>query len=188
MKKNIIFSLAMVLLPIVSVAASGGHQGEVPYRTIFWQCVNLTILFGALTYFFRAKAIHFFKSRRETYMQEAQKSHQMRDAAEKSLEKIKHDLQKLDESYSESIARAEAEASELRSQMINEAKQNAIKIKEESEETIRIETQNAQRDIKHKFVSEAVGMARQVLSKDIASSDHHKLQSDFARNIQAVNP
>lgn len=165
---------------------AAAHGSQIPGRLIFWQIFNLTILFGGLTYFLRKPLVDFFRQRQSGYVAAASQSQAARQEAEKHYFEIKNKIEYLEQSHDESVARAEAEAADLRKAMLKEAEELSARILNEAETTVRLELQKARQELHEKFVNEAVTAARTVLSKDIAAQDHSRLQSEFVKHIEAV--
>lgn len=186
--QKLLFITTTLVAVIANAASDAHHGGGIPVATIGWQVFNLTIVFGIIYYFTRKTIPEIFRQRQETYLHSAKKAEQAKLEAEKQYNEIKHRLENLQSTKEESLARATAEAADLKRQILKEAQDQTKRIKDEASVTVKIELQKAKRDLHEKFVKESVGMARQVLSKDIGSSDHQKLQSEFARNIEAVSP
>lgn len=186
--QKILFILLTFVTAMAEAAPAGGHGDGIPAGTIFWQVFNLIIV-GTILYFVTRKTVPaIFKQRQEEYLSSARKAEQARAEAERQYKDIKEKLERLSATYDESMARATAEATDMKKQLMAEAQELAQRIRTEAETTVRIELQKAKRELHEKFVQESVGLARQVLSRDIGSSDHQKLQSEFTRNIEAVNP
>lgn len=185
-------SILTILLLVASeaaLAASGGeHHGGVPWRDIFWQVINLGILLVALFYLLRKPTVSFFKNRQTNFLSAAQKSQAARAEAEKQYLEIKQRLDRLEGNREEDLARAQAEAADLRKQMIKEAHDVAARVKAEAETTMNIELQRAKHELQQAFVREAVAVARDVMTKDLSAQDQQRLQGDFSKNLQAVNP
>lgn len=188
-------SFLMICLLLATSVAFGqeGHEAAhapagVPWSEIGWQVLNLGILFGALFYYLKKPAVDFFRQRQAQFTEAAQKSQAARMEAEKQFLDIKHRIEKLESNKDQDLARANAEAADLRKQMIRDAEETAARIKHEAETTVSIEVQRAKQELHEQFVREAVAAARTVLTKDIGNQDQQRLQSDFMKNIQAVNP
>lgn len=187
MNKPIFLLLTVLLSSAIAGATSGEHSAGVP-TVVFWQFINLVILFSGLIYILKDKVKKSFLEKRENYLLESAKSQKAEKEAERQYQDLKHRLEKLQEGAAESKARAEVEAAELKAKVIADAQSQAQKIKEEAQDFARIETSKAYRALKQATVQEAFRLARQVLSKDIGSQDHSKLQSQFAENLNGVNP
>ncbi len=171
----------------VSAFAASAHGNEIPSVTL-WQIVNLAILFTALIYLLKDSVRNQFASKRSTFLAEAEKSKAAQHEAEKTYLEIKIKLEEFNSSVEASLARARKEAQDLGQQIIADAKAQALRIDEEATNSNKNENLKAQLRLHSQVVSDVIGMARSVLSKDIGSSDHQKLQNDFSKNIQAVSP
>lgn len=182
----------MMLLLICATSVAFGQEGHehagTPWSEIGWQVVNIGILFGALFYYLRKPTVEFFRQRRAQFTEAAQKSQAARLDAEKQYLDIKHKIDHLESNKDQDIARASAEAADLRKQMIRDAEETAARVKHEAETTVQIEIQRAKQELREQFVREAVAAARTVLTKDVGNQDQQRLQTDFMKNIQAVNP
>jgi F-type H+-transporting ATPase subunit b len=164
------------------------HETGIPTATIFWQAFNLFFVILIVIYATRKSLPEFYRQRQAGYVASAKKAEQAQFEAEKHLLDIKHKLEHLNTSYDESVARAHAEAADLRKQLIADAQEQARRVRTEAEITVKVEMQKAQRDLREHFVKDSISMARKVLSQDIASADHQKLQTEFTKNIEAVSP
>ena len=181
----------LILILIASAAQAAEHEGAhaagVP-ASVFWQCFNFFFV-GLILYFVTRKSLpELFRQRQAGYVASAKKADEAKLEAEKQFLDIKHKLEHLNTSYNENVSRAHAEAADLRKQLIQEAKEQARRVKDEAEMTVKIDLQKAQRELHQVFVKESIEMAHAALSKDIASADHQKLQTEFAKNIEAVHP
>lgn len=183
-----VLALVITLVGTMAFAASAGEHGHhVPTNLIFWQIFNLTILFGALIYFLRQPVRDFFRQRQAGFVEASHKSQTARQEAEKQYLELKHKIEHLESTRAETLARAEAEAADMRRHMLKEANDTAARIRQEAQVTSQIEVQRARQELREQFVHESIMAARLVLSKDIGSQDHNKLQTDFVKNIEAVN-
>ncbi len=184
--KSILFLLGILISQ--AAFAAGGHGSEVPSKLIFWQVFNLTILLSALTYFLRQPVKDYFAQRRTSFIAAAEKSQAARAEAEAKFTDLKKKIEALDSTRTESLSRAQAEAADLKKQLIVAANEMAERIRREAEVTSKVEAMRARRDLHEQFAEEAVASARAVLAKDMSSQDQVKLQGDFVKNIEGVRP
>lgn len=184
------FAFLLVLGASTAYAASGGeHGGEVHVpKVVLYQAINVVLLFGGLYYFLKKPVVKFYADRKENYLAAAKKSQTAREEAEKQFVDIKHKLNQLEATTDESISRARAEAVDMKQALIKEAQEAAARIKNEAEQTAKIEIQKAQTHLREQLLKDSIEAAKAVLSKDIGSADHQKLQSEFVNKVQAVNP
>ncbi len=181
--------LVLTIMTNLATAASGAHgDAHIPAQSIFWQAFNLAIVLAIIFFATRKMIFEVFAQRQAGFMASARKAEEAKAEAEKQYQDIKGRLERLNQTRDESISRAIAESADLKRQLIQEAQDQARRIKDEAEVTVKIETQSARRELHEKFVKDTINLARQVLAKDIGSADHHKLQNDFTKNIEGVSP
>lgn len=177
--------ILMILVP--SAAFAAGAKGEgVPVQTIIAQTVNLAILFGGVIYFFKDAIKQAFIDRKSQYLAAAQKSASARDEAEKSLSDLKLKIQNLESQKEEELKRAEHDAVLMKAQIFAEAQALAAKIRSEAELTAKVESQKAESQLRSQLLAESIQAAKMILSKDISSQDHEKLQNDFVSHVEGA--
>ena len=182
--------LLTLLAHFTALAAAGhgeAHGNEIP-TVIFWQVLNLAILFAILYKYLKQPTIDYFKNRQSDFLQQAEKYKALFAEAEKEYLDIQHRLELLGSTSDASIEKAHKEAAELKLQMLAEAREVAQRLKREALESAKLESQRAYQKIHNQMARDAVALARNVMSKDIGAQDHQKLQSEFNKNLEAVNP
>lgn len=184
---SVLLVVGLMMISGAASAAEPGHHG-VPWKTIGWQVLNLGILVVGLVYLLKDSTRQFFAARRTGFIDAAKKSQSAREEAEKQYKEIQAKIEHLEATRAESIARAEAEAAELKKTLTREAEELAARIRKEAEATARAEVMKAKKDLHEQFVQEAIASARAVLTKDIGAADQQKLQADFMKNVEAVRP
>lgn len=169
-----------------SFAESGHHSGQIPTDAIFWQIVNLTVLFSVAGYFLWPKAVAYFRNRKLNFIELAEKSKNLRERAESELVKMKHDLDKLEGERENSLKKAQADALDLKESLMREAHQQSRKLKEETRLQLLADADRLNRQIKRDMINEALKQSRNLLKKDVSDGDHKKLQNDFGRALEAT--
>lgn len=182
-----IFTLTLILLAGVAQAASGGAgHGEIPTKLIGYQTFNVVVMFAALIYFLHGPIRSYFTDKRTAFLSAAQKAEAARKAAEDERMQIQVRLTKLESTADESIARARAEAADMKKQMIAEAEALSKRIRDEAQEAARLEVEKARIQIREALIKESLQSARAQLSEKVTSEDHQRLQANFINKIQAV--
>src|SRR5258708_1077961 len=92
------------------------HAAGIP-KVVYYQALNLGILVIVLIYFLRDKIKAFFAQRGHDFHQAVEKAHAVKHEAESKHKDIKERLQQLSDSAAENIARAHAEAEQLKQLM-----------------------------------------------------------------------
>lgn len=184
--------LGSVLLPALTLA-SGGEHGEAhgglteaTIKTIIYQVINVGILVAGLVYFTRATIRAALESRKKAYLEATEKAQNALRKAEEERRDLQDKLTKLEATRRETVARAEAEAADLRKNIIEEARQIAANAKKEAEEASRIEVAKAQRQIREFMIEQARATAEKQLKSGISQEDHQKLTGKFITNIEAA--
>lgn len=190
MKKLFLFLLVFGTSAAFAAGGHGTDHGgpvEVP-KVVLYQVINVLILFGGLFYFLKGAIVKFYAERKSGYLAAAEKSQASREQAEKQYLEIQHKLNQLQATQDDSVARAKAEAADMKQSLVKEAQEVAARIKREAEQTAKIEIQKAQTQLREQLLKDSLTAAKAVLSKDLGSADHQKLQNEFVNKVQAVNP
>lgn len=187
--------LVLAMLVSVSVFAAGGGDGhhggglsEAQLKTIFYQFINVAALAAMLVYFTREGIRAFIESRRKAFVEAADKAQAALKRATEDHQSIQLKLSKMESTRQDTIARAEAEAVELRKSLIKEAQDAAVAIRKEAEDTVAIEVAKAKAQIREYMVENARQGAQAQLNKGISAEDHKKLNVHFLKSIEAVQP
>lgn len=193
-KKSLHWSWVLVIiiatLPFLSYAAGGdGHHSgldEKKIKTMIFQAINVTILLGGLIYFTSAGIRGFLESRRKLFIEARDKAQQALKRAEEDRANIQAKLSKIEGTRQDTIARAEAEAVELKKSLIKEAQETAASIRRDAEETCRTELAKAKAEIRNYLIENARQGAQAQLQKGISAEEHKKLNGQFLKSIEAV--
>lgn len=180
----------LVFLTSYMAFATEAHaalSNEIP-AMVKWQVINLAILGAILYKYGKQPMVDFFQARQTDYLKQAEKSKVLFQEAEKEYQDIEQRLKTLNATAADSIEKAKKDADGVRKNMVVEAQVAAIRIKDEAQTTAKIEAQKTTLKAKQDIVLQSLMTARQVLTTDIGSQDHQKLQSEFNKNIEAVSP
>lgn len=167
---------------------SGHHEDLIPWTTVFYQTINVTMLLAGLIYFGRKPITAFFKGKKDSFIAASEKSASVRKTAEHTQMEIKVRLTKLESTADESIARAKAEAADIRKALLAEAEALSKRIQKEAEAAAKLEIAKAKNSLRQQLLQESVESSRNNLAAKVSSADHQRLQGDFIDNIEAVQP
>lgn len=184
------YSLIMISLfaaaASASEAAAHGEVPQIPYKLVTYQTINVGLMVAALIYFLREPVRNYFSQKKSDFLSAAQKAETARKAAEAERAQIQVRLSKLESTAEETIARARAEAADMKKQLIAEAEALSKRIRDEAEITARLEVEKAKNHLKETLIKESLEAARNQLASKVTAEDHQRLQSNFITNIQAV--
>jgi len=186
--------LSLMLFSSVVFAAGGeghavdhGHGPvEIPWNHILIQVANLGGLLIFLAWVLRKTVSQYFSERRQVYLDLVQKADAAKLQAEQSRRDIASRLENLEATTKQSLQQAKAEATELRSRIVNEAKELAEKLREESDRSAKLEVEKAKNELRTEMLAKAVEAARAALKEKVGGPEQKKLQSEFVEKIQVV--
>lgn len=187
-----IFTLLFAKIALASgghEAQAGGHQEGLTdevVKTVVYQAINVSIIFGVAIYFLRNKVSTFFNAKRLAYIEAAEKTKVARMAAEEEHLQMKVQLNKLESTAEESLSRAKAEAAEMRTQMLAEAAEISKRIKDEAALAAKLEVEKAKHHLREELLKESFVLAEGQLKSKVSVDDHARLQGEFITNIQAA--
>lgn len=188
------FAIAVLFAAQALANEEGQHGGEhaahhgPDMMVVFQQAFNVAIVLGILIYFLRQPIKDFFANQRTQYLDIAEKTLAAKKAAEHDFDKIKAELVRIETNASENLSRAEAEAADLRNQMIKEAEEIAKRIQIDAQNSARLEADKAVARLRDELLIEGLALAKKQLSSDVSANDHQRLNDEFIRNVEAVNP
>lgn len=186
--KYLLTSLLMTI-SLSALAQEHGAHGDantIPVKLVTYQTINVVMMVAALIYFLREPVRKYFAEKKNLFLSSAQKAEAARKAAEDERQKIQVRLSKLESTADESVARARAEAADMKKQLIAEAEALSKRIREEAHESARLEVEKAKNHLREALIKEALEMAKAQVSSKLTADDHQRLQSDFISHIQAV--
>lgn len=181
-------SLLSLFVATGAYAASGGEHDPhaIPWMLIAAQAVNVGILFGGLIFVLRAAARKFFAARQETYLELVNRAEAARQEAERSRSEIASKLSALESNAKQSIEQANTEAAEMRSKIVGEAKDLALKMKEEAARSVKVELDRAKAQLRQELLNASIESARSSLKDKVGGAEQKKLQMEFVDKIQVV--
>jgi len=176
--------LLLISLPALALAAGGGHGHGIPWKTIIYQTINVSILIGGLIFLLRKPIAGHFAQKREQFVGAAEKANAARKQAEQEHMEIKVKLNKLESSADESVSRARAEAADLKKQMVAEAENLSQRIRHEATQAARLEVVRAKTQLREALIREAFSATRTQIDTKVSKEDHLKLQGEFIQHLQ----
>jgi F-type H+-transporting ATPase subunit b len=175
--------LLIILMPALVLAAGEEH---VPFsaKLFTYQCINVGVMVIGLIYFLREGTAKFFKDKRAGYLAAAAKSQQAKQDAEKTRSEIQARLSQLENTADESIARARAEAMDMKKNLVAEAEALSRRLHNEAEKSVVMEVERAKGHLREHVIQESVAAARAQLASKVSQEDHQRLQGEFINHMQ----
>lgn len=177
------FILLILTFKASEAFAAGGHSDGVPLTSILWQLANVVILFTGIFFIARKSIVDSFAKRRTDYLEASKKSQALKLAAENELKSVLENLSKLKATSDESIRRAQAEAADLKNNIVKEANDLSARIRKEAADAAQVEVRKAKKELTLSFLNESFEGAENQM-KNLNSNDRTKLQTQFVENMK----
>jgi F-type H+-transporting ATPase subunit b len=172
----------MLLLSTLAHAAEGHAAGEahgIPWDTIAFQAVAVTVFIGLLFWFARRPVGDALKNRSLEVSRRIEEAAKARDEAAARYAEIESRLVSLDRRVEDMKAEAAAEADKEAARIRERGHADAARIRETAERTIREEGDRARTQLRAEAVGLAVQLARESLKRQVTQEDQERLAKDF---------
>lgn len=187
--KNLVSSFIFVVLTLVTASttfsATSGWDDHSTHVAMF-QMLNVAILLGACFYFLKDAVVVHFKNRWLAYQQSAEAAQKELLDAQNSFNEAQMSLTKVENTWSEVLARAEAEAVEARKKTIANTEELVVKMLRDGRKGLEQEFIRLQSEIYSDIVGLVKTEVSQQMKTKLTSDDHKKLQKDFNQSVQGV--
>lgn len=189
MAKTLVLIILSMALP--ALAAGGHHHGEAhldeaTLKTIMFQAINVGLVLAGLVYYLRKPVRDYFAQKHAAFVGAAEKAMAAQKKAEEEHQKVQAALSKLEATHQDSIARAHAEAVDLRNSLLAEAKELTKRIQNEAVATTEIEIEKAKRELRQQMIEEAIKVAQAQIKGVLSNEDHARLNKEFLKNFEVV--
>jgi F-type H+-transporting ATPase subunit b len=177
-------ALAMLALCAPELLASSEGGGEGGYSAAKWKdfglrCLNF-VVFAAILYFLLRKLVRdFFRGKREEIARKLEYLETQAKNAEEQDQVMKRRLSELAQEREGILAQYERDGQRERDRIIAEANETAAQIVRKAQTAVGQELKQAKRQLAQETGSLAVGMAGDLIAKNITDDDKAALVGDF---------
>ncbi|MEY4617421.1 MAG: synthase chain [Pseudomonadota bacterium] len=185
-------TLSTFIIVNSAVASSGGghdvHGGDshgIP-TVVYYQALNVAIILIAAVVFGKKSIAAFFAGKKEGFLKAQEKAQGVLRSAEEEYQQMKERHDKLLMNRDESIAKATADANDLRAQIVRDAEALAQKLNNEAHLSSKLEIERAKHELKEQLIRDAFELSKRDLGSKATSADQKKLQDDFISKVQVV--
>lgn len=178
--------LTIIILDNAAWAASGGHSEGIPTEFIIAQVINFVLAAGLLIYLLKSKVKEHFKDRKALYTEFMSKAEKAMKEAESQKKLYADKLSNLKNTEKETLAKARADAEEIKQRLVSEAKNTSEKLIEDAKRSAQFEVEKAKTELKDVLLEEAIKAADQALQQKVGDAEQQKLRSEFVSKIQVV--
>jgi len=176
---------AVVAVAVAAAAPARAAVGEeVDGWTLFWQGVNLVLLFGVLIYLTRKPIQSFFAERRQQVSGELDSAARVLSDAEARLAEWQARADRLDAEI-EGIKRAARERAERESkQILADAEASAERIRNDAAAAVDQEVARARAELRAEAGDLATKLAADMLRSNVTEDDQRRLMDEFVARVE----
>jgi len=167
-------------------SGGGGHEGP-NWFDFTWRVVNFLILVGVLYWLLAGKIRSFLSARREGIRSALAEAVNARKEAERKFSEYNEKLDKATGEIDQIRQIIQAQGLAEKEKMIEDARNAAKKIKEDTETRMEQEFKKASRELRVEAVRLSTQMAEELLRKNIRENDHEALVKDYIEKVVKKN-
>ncbi|MBN1945112.1 MAG: ATP synthase F0 subunit B [Bradymonadales bacterium] len=184
--------LAVVLGGARLALAAGSHGSEpagvtpVPINDVIEAIVNFLLFVGLLYWFGRRPVKRYFEVRSRRISTDLEQAAQLRQEAEEKLAEYTGRLERIDQDRQEILERYRQEASAETGLILQQARREAERIREETRTLLEYETQLARREVERRIVDQAVQMATVTIQRQLDGKAANRLIEELADSLEEL--
>jgi F-type H+-transporting ATPase subunit b len=177
----------MTLFLFVSDAWASGSGDPADWNAIGFHLINFVLLVSLLTFLLRGKLRQALANRAARVKGDIDESNRLRKDAIQRFEELESRLEGFEKELAGMKADAEANALTEQQTIMARAEEDAARIAESAQWSIRDETERARQALRQEVAELSVGLAREKLSANVTEDDQSRLTGDFIDTVQGKN-
>ena len=174
---------ALLILLLASPAAASEEGGGL--MEFVWEAGNLLLLLGVLFYLGRKPVLNYLSERRQRIQDNLANSERLLKEAEARLAEWNQKASKLDVEIEELHQMARERAEQERSQILEDARATAERIKRDAASGVDREVERAKQALRDEAADLSVELAGKLLQEHVTDGDRERLVDEFVAEIEA---
>ena len=185
MKAVLLAVLLLGLLGGISFASGGGHEvaSGVLLKDFLYRLFNFAIVVAILVYFLAKPIKRALAGRREEIEKTLAEAKRIKEEAEAKFAEYDLKLARATEEIAEISDSIRREGEREKINIIESAKQMAIKIEQDAENAAELEVAKARTELQREAVQLAVGIAEELLKKNFTKDDDTRLIDEYMQKV-----
>lgn len=177
--------LALVALPVVTMAAGGEHQADsgVILKDFIWRCINFAVMVGLIGYFVSKPIRNALQNRRAEIEKTLADAAAARDAAEVKAHEYQEKLVKASAEIETIYAAIRREGELERDKILASAREMAAKIEQEADAKAAGAVARARLELRAEAARLAVELAEELLAKNVTAADQKRLVDEYMQKV-----
>jgi F-type H+-transporting ATPase subunit b len=179
-------SLALMVLPVLALAAGGGeHQVDsgVLIKDFIWRCINFAIMAGVIGYFAIKPIRNGLQGRRAEIEKALHNAVAAREAAEAKSREFQEKLAKAAAEIETIYAAIRREGELERDKILASAREMAVKIEQEADAKAASAVARARVELRAEAARLAVELAEELLGKNVTAADQKRLVDEYMQKV-----
>jgi F-type H+-transporting ATPase subunit b len=179
-------SLALMVLPVLALAAGGGeHQVDsgVLIKDFIWRCINFAIMAGVIGYFAIKPIRNGLQGRRAEIEKALHNAVAAREAAEAKSREYQEKLAKAAAEIETIYAAIRREGELERDKILASAREMAVKIEQEADAKAASAVARARVELRAEAARLAVELAEELLGKNVTAADQKRLVDEYMQKV-----
>jgi len=177
----------MTLFLFVSDAWAAGSGDPPDWNAIGFHLINFVLIVSLLTFLLRGKLREALANRAARVKGDIDESNRLRKDAMQRFEELESRLEGFENELAGMKADAESNALTEQQAIMARAEEDAARIADSAQWTIRDETERARQALRQEVAELSVGLARDKLSANVTEDDQSRLTGDFIDTVQSKN-
>lgn len=146
--------------------------------------VSFLLLFALLKKVAWKPLMNVLEERENTINTNIEKAEEARKTAEEQRTQMETQLRTARAQANDILAKAQAEGNTMQQTIVADAKEDAQRIKQQSQREMELERQRALSQMQREIGEISMGIAEQVLGREIAPADHQRLIEEFIEGLE----
>ncbi len=180
-----VFAFILPLIPaILKAAEEGGEHGNGDNTSLMWKAINFGILAAGIVIIWKKLLRGLLEKRSDDIKKAMEEARTAKEAADKKAQEYRGKLAMLDKKVAELHKELELEGEAEKKRIMAEAEKAAAKIKEQARLSAEAELKKAKIEIREEVARIAVGMAEEILRKELKPEDQERLIKGYLDNLR----
>lgn len=159
---------------------------ELNIWTVFWNFVNIIVLFAFFRIFLFRPVTNIMDKRKQLIVEDFESAKEAKEQAEKIKADYELELQKADEEAANIIRKANERASILYEKQMNIAKEDANKLIQNANKQIELERKKTMESAQSEIADIAILAAAKILGEQMDEKSNKRMMKDFVKEAGAL--
>ena len=164
--------------------AAGSNDASSPFIDFFWKALNITVLIAIIYKFARKPVGSALKSTAQSAKQVVDDARSAEEKITSELSGMRFQISVLEKEAVEMVASAKKDAENEKARIIEEGRQELVRMKEQARFTLEQERRKAEDDLRNWIAEESVRLAEGKLKKEMNEKHQAKLVKDYMNQLK----